>query len=243
MQAQRGAIGALHRLAQALRLQVAQPRIAARAGGASRSSRSGTSSSAAAEGVGARRSAAKSARLKSVSWPIADTTGTGEAAIARARRFVVERPQVLQRAAAAGRAAARRSGRWRRRALQHRRDLRRRGRALHRHRQDLDLEQRESPRQHAEHVAHRRAAGRGDHAEPAHVGGQGTLARGVEQAFRAAASPSAPRTHAAARLRRPPPCGPAPAGSRRAPRTASAGRARARAGHRAGRTSATGSWA
>jgi hypothetical protein len=51
----------------------------------SRSSPCGTSSSAAADGVGARRSAAKSARLKSVSWPIADTTGTFDAAIARAR--------------------------------------------------------------------------------------------------------------------------------------------------------------
>ena len=47
--------------------------------------RSGTSSSAAAEGVGARRSAAKSARVKSVSWPTAETTGIGEAAIARTR--------------------------------------------------------------------------------------------------------------------------------------------------------------
>ncbi|KAG1322238.1 hypothetical protein G6F61_015201 [Rhizopus arrhizus] len=45
---------------------------------------SGTSSSAATDGVGARRSAAKSLRLKSVSWPTADTTGVRLAAIARA---------------------------------------------------------------------------------------------------------------------------------------------------------------
>ena len=39
-------------------------------------------SSAAAEGVGARRSAAKSAMVKSVSWPMAETTGRREAAMA-----------------------------------------------------------------------------------------------------------------------------------------------------------------
>ena len=42
-------------------------------------------SSAAAEGVGARRSATKSAMVKSVSWPMAETTGSAEAAMARAR--------------------------------------------------------------------------------------------------------------------------------------------------------------
>jgi sugar/nucleoside kinase (ribokinase family) len=46
----------------------------------------GARSSAATEGVGARRSATKSLRLKSVSCPIADTTGTGDCAIARTRR-------------------------------------------------------------------------------------------------------------------------------------------------------------
>src|SRR5205809_417548 len=46
--------------------------------------RSGLTSSAAAVGVGARRSATKSAIVKSVSWPIPVTTGIGHARIARA---------------------------------------------------------------------------------------------------------------------------------------------------------------
>ncbi len=48
------------------------------------SSRSGTTSSAAAEGVGARRSATKSAMVTSLSWPTAETTGMRQSAMARA---------------------------------------------------------------------------------------------------------------------------------------------------------------
>jgi len=47
-------------------------------------------SSAAADGVGARRSATKSAIVKSVSWPIAEITGGSDAAMARATAFLVE---------------------------------------------------------------------------------------------------------------------------------------------------------
>ena len=43
----------------------------------------GVTSSAAAEGVAARTSAAKSASVVSVSWPTAETTGIADAAIAR----------------------------------------------------------------------------------------------------------------------------------------------------------------
>jgi len=97
-------------------------------------------------------------------------------------RLVVEGHQVLQRAAAAGQqqrvVAAAGGG-----LAQHRHDRRRRLAALHRHRQHLHLHQRPAPRQHAQHVAHRGAGGRGDHAEAAHVAGQGTLARGIEQAL------------------------------------------------------------
>src|SRR5882757_3734325 len=50
----------------------------------SSSARSGLTSSAAAVGVGARRSAAKSAMVKSVSWPMPVTTGTGHARAIRA---------------------------------------------------------------------------------------------------------------------------------------------------------------
>ena len=46
--------------------------------------RSGVASSAAAEGVGARRSATSSAMVWSVSWPTPDTTGMPEANMARA---------------------------------------------------------------------------------------------------------------------------------------------------------------
>ena len=48
------------------------------------SSFAATTISAAADGVGARRSATKSAMVTSVSWPTAEMTGTGDAAIARA---------------------------------------------------------------------------------------------------------------------------------------------------------------
>ena len=50
----------------------------------SRSAATGTAISAAAEGVGARRSATKSAMVKSVSCPTAEITGTRQAAMARA---------------------------------------------------------------------------------------------------------------------------------------------------------------
>ncbi len=60
-----------------------------------------TTSSAAAEGVGARRSATKSQMVKSVSWPTAEITGIPEAAIVRAKRFVVEGEKVFERSAAA----------------------------------------------------------------------------------------------------------------------------------------------
>jgi hypothetical protein len=51
---------------------------------ASKSSRFGVASSAAAVGVGARLSATKSAMVKSVWWPTPLTTGASDSAIARA---------------------------------------------------------------------------------------------------------------------------------------------------------------
>ena len=56
---------------------------------------------AAAVGVGARTSATKSQIVKSVSWPTPDTTGSADSNTARATGLLVERPQVLDRAAAA----------------------------------------------------------------------------------------------------------------------------------------------
>ena len=65
------------------------------------SSFAATTISAAADGVGARRSATKSAIVTSTSWPTAEMTGTGQAAMARASDLLVERPQIFDRSAAA----------------------------------------------------------------------------------------------------------------------------------------------
>ena len=59
-------------------------------------------SSAAAEGVGARRSATKSAMVKSVSWPMAETTGSARGDDGAGDALGVEGGQVFERAAAAG---------------------------------------------------------------------------------------------------------------------------------------------
>ena len=60
-----------------------------------------TTRSAPAEGVGARRSATKSAIVKSVSWPTAEIVGMREAGERARHLLLVERPQVLEAAAAA----------------------------------------------------------------------------------------------------------------------------------------------
>ena len=59
-------------------------------------------SSAAADGVGARRSATKSHMVKSVSWPTAEITRQGGLGDGPGHRFGVERGQVLQGTAAPG---------------------------------------------------------------------------------------------------------------------------------------------
>ena len=58
--------------------------------------------SAAADGVGARRSATKSAMVKSVSWPMAETTGSSEAAMARASPSSLKHGEIFQRPTATG---------------------------------------------------------------------------------------------------------------------------------------------
>ena len=57
--------------------------------------------SAAADGVGARTSATKSAIVTSVSWPTAEMTGTGDTRDRARDDLLVERPEILNRAAAA----------------------------------------------------------------------------------------------------------------------------------------------
>ncbi len=96
--------------------------------------------------------------------------------------LVVERPQILQRTAAA--------------ADEHRVDLvaplhlgqrgdqcRRRIRALHQARVDDHLHMRGAPGERGHHVVQRRAGGGRDHADGAHERRQRPLASGVEQAF------------------------------------------------------------
>ena len=70
--------------------------------------RSGTTSAAAPVGVGARTSATKSQIVKSVSWPTPDTIGSARLEDRARDDLLVERPQVLDRAAAAARRSARR---------------------------------------------------------------------------------------------------------------------------------------
>ncbi len=73
---------------------------------ASRSTRATTSSlrattiSAAADGVGARRSATRSATVVSVSWPTAEMTGMGHGGDRARHHLLVEGPEVLDRASA-----------------------------------------------------------------------------------------------------------------------------------------------
>ena len=63
--------------------------------------RTGTAISAAAVGVGARRSAAKSISVVSVSWPTAEISGMRHWRRGADHDLLVERPQVLEAAAAA----------------------------------------------------------------------------------------------------------------------------------------------
>jgi hypothetical protein len=65
------------------------------------SSRDATTISAAADGVGARRSATKSAIVTSLSWPTAEMTGTGQEAIARATASSLKAQKIFHRAATA----------------------------------------------------------------------------------------------------------------------------------------------
>ena len=214
------AVGALHGLAQALRLQVAQPRV---------------QRAQAPQQVIAMRDQQFGRGRRRRRAQVGDEIGEAEVDLVADRGHHWNlRLAAIARATASSlnahrsssepppRVSSNTSKRPRRGAAQHRRDLRRRGRALHRHRQDLDLEQRKAPRQHAEHVAHRRAAGRGDHANAGARRRAGTLARGVEQAFGGEFRLEFARTRDAARLRRLPRYARAPADIRRAPRTASA---------------------
>ncbi len=96
--------------------------------------------------------------------------------------LLVEGPQVFQRTAAA-REHQHVVAPARGRALQHVDDLRCRACALYLYREHVDLDQRKAPCEHAEHVADRGAAGRGDHADARGECRQRALAVRVEQAL------------------------------------------------------------
>ena len=102
----------------------------------------------------------------------------------RARhRLVVERPEVLERAAAA-RQQQHVVARGARCFGDDTRDDRWRLAALHRDREQFDVRERKTPRDHAEHVADRGATGRSHDANTAREARQRSLARRIEQAFR-----------------------------------------------------------
>ena len=144
--------------------------------------RTGTAISAAAVGVGARRSAAWSISVVSVSWPTAEISGIGDSAAARttssslnAHRSSIEPPP---------RATISRSGRGSidAKAADRRGDLRRRALALDRHRPQDDA-RRAAVLEPVEDVADHRAGRRGDDADDSRQERQLALALGVEQPF------------------------------------------------------------
>ena len=141
-----------------------------------------TTSSAAADGVGARRSATKSQMVKSVSWPTADITGILEAAIVRANDSSLKAKQVFERAAAAcdhddvNVAGAVEM-------LDAFADLAGSGFALHARVIDQNGDGFVPPPQDVEYVVQGRAAGRGHDANALGQRRNGLLARGVEQSF------------------------------------------------------------
>ena len=190
---------------------------------------SGTASSAACDGVGARKSATKSAIVKSISWPTPTMIGSFRAAIARAttsslndQRSSSEPPPRVRISTSQ---SARRSASASVRAISSAEPG-----ALHGCRVDQHGRQREAAAQRDQHVAQRGARRRGDDADAPRQLRYRALARGVEQAFGREPplqllEPAA--QHAFARLPR---RSRRRADTRRAPRRGSRGRGRGPAG-------------
>ena len=152
-----------------------------------RSARTGTAISAAALGVGARRSETKSIRVVSVSWPTAEISGMVEAAAARTTisSLKAHRSSRLPPPRATISTSGRGTGPSLGQAVEARDGgghLARRLLALHRHRPDQHMA-REAVGQPMQDVADHRAAGRGHHAHHLGQEGQRPLAVGVEQAL------------------------------------------------------------
>ena len=164
------------------------------------SARSGTTSSAAADGVGARTSAAKSASVTSTSCPTPHTTGIGCATTARTTRSSLNdhrsssepppRARIVTDGASSARPAAARSPDPALEPPQRGHDARRRARRPAPGRDEDDAGQRPAPREHVAHVAPDGAGRRRDDGDDARPVGQRPLARGVEQALRGERAPS-----------------------------------------------------
>ncbi len=141
-----------------------------------------TTSSAAADGVGARRSATKSAMVTSVSWPTAENHRYRDSRDRPRHDLFVERPQILDRSAAApddDDVHPRHAPDLAQRA----RDFRRGVLALHAGRADDEVRVRIAPPEHLDDVADRGAVERRDNADLARQRRQRPLARRIEQPF------------------------------------------------------------
>ncbi len=147
---------------------------------ATNSSRRATTRSAAADGVGARRSATKSAMVTSVSCPTAGDHRHRARGDGPRHDFLVERPEILDRPAAAPDdhdidAVDPRDH------PQAARDVLRGALALDARRTNHDMRLGIALGQHRQDVANRRAVKRGDHADLARQHRQRPLARRIEQ--------------------------------------------------------------
>ena len=157
-------------------------RCASSASCAKSSARTGTASSAAAVGVGARRSAAWSINVVSVSCPTAEISGIGELGRGPHHLLLVERPQILDRAAAARDDQQVRPRHDRGKAANRLRDPGRSALSLDRHRPHDDPG-RAAILEAVDDVADHRAGRRGDDSDHLRKERQPALARGIEQAL------------------------------------------------------------
>ena len=121
--------------------------------------------------------------MTSVSWPTAEITGTGERGDRARDDLLVERPEILDRSAAAADDDDVDAVDARRSLCSAARDLERRALALHARRTDDEVRVGVAPAEHLDDVADRRAVERGDDADLARQRRQRPLARGVEQPF------------------------------------------------------------
>ena len=158
------------------------PRRSAPANERSNSARSGTTRSAAPDGVGARSSATKSAIVKSISWPMPLMIGIGQAKIARATASSLNASRSSSEPPPRARISTSQSAAQRGEA-QRRDDFDGAAATLDRHRVDQHRHGRETAPQDVQDVAECGAGRRGDHADASRQARQGLAVRRVEQAL------------------------------------------------------------